>query len=148
MVKRKKRRIRGGAIRENDMAAILRDGPGENNLNAIRHLEVGENNLNAIKNLQAAKRPLQPPGQIVQPLPMPIKPLLMPIQRQNKKGFFQGVHDYVKSKRLISRGLRTVGLHGPADFAHQAGYGRKRKMRGGVYAFRDRYGAYVPLIKI
>jgi hypothetical protein len=137
-----RRRMRGGrgielgenninALKENNINAMK-----ENNINA-RHLQTGQINLVIDKILAAAKPPLQPLGQIVQPVNYP---------NTGKVPLFDRVRGYLKRTRVISRTARTLGANRIADLAAHHGYGKRRRIsrrrqRGG--ALRDKYGQYL-----
>ncbi len=128
-----RRRLYGGALKENDISAIHLLGPGENNLNAINLMGPGENNLNAIRQIERETRP--------RPLPRPLpRPVLRPSLRQTTlplvrksieaRSLLQRAHDFIKKHKLVSRGTRAVGLHGISRVAEQAGYGRRKRRPG------------------
>jgi hypothetical protein len=129
-----RRRMRGGRgieLGENNINALK-----ENNINA-RHLQTGQANLVIDKILAAAKPPLQPLGQIVQPVNYP---------NTGKVPLFDRVRGYLKRTRVISRTARTLGANRIADLAAHHGYGKRRRIsrrrqRGG--ALRDKYGQYL-----
>jgi len=171
-IRRKKRRQRGGEsnIGENNANALKAISSKENNQNALLRTQTGENNLRAIEILQAPKPSIQAPGNLAQinpilkpaDLPRPIRPddylvppKPKPAPKQNP-GFFGKVNNFLKRTKIVSRSARAIGnftnsgtVHRIADIAQMHGYGRKkRRQRGsGPPALRDKYGAYLPLIK-
>lgn len=44
-----------------------------------------------------------------------------------RKNLLHHAHDFIKDRRLISRGLAHLKLHGPAQHAFLSGYGRRRR---------------------
>lgn len=126
--RRPRRRMKGG--RASDL--------GENNINALNRISVGENNLAAIEALQQPKPPLQPTGQIVNLAPIPYRVTgSIPLLDQ--------LRGALKRSRVISKTARALKFNRVADFAAQAGYGRRRVRRqaGRGPAYLDKYGNFI-----
>ncbi len=73
----------------------------------------------------------QPPGgpRISVPVSIPFQNAPALPGQDSRFGLFGRVNNFLKDKKIISKGLRAVGANKLADFAHTKGYGKKKRAR-------------------